>query len=135
MKFWQREIGFVQYHQSLFKLKFYSYLKWDGFFVRKEEINSKEELRKRIIHCAAKSVSIGPCYTTKLRQTFAGKEYTFDLDISDYGYKECCDKKRICERCVIILRTAAKIIEYELQTSFGVKTMYWGNFNHRELAF
>ena len=55
-------------------------------------------------------------------------EYTFDIDSSDYKYRECCKKTSICEKCVIIFRVAARIVEATLIEDFGAGNFYWGKF-------
>lgn len=134
MEFSQREFGYAYFINHIVQHKNISFLKWDNFFIRKNVINSKEDLKKKLICFAPKSVSIGACYETISRHRFSGKEYTFDLDLTDYTYKACCEKQRICHRCIIILTTAARILENELQISFGVKTMFWGKFIKRSIC-
>jgi len=51
---------------------------------------------------------------------------TIDLDASDYEYRDCCGKKSICGKCIIIFAVAARIIEASLIEDFGAKNFYWG---------
>lgn len=94
----------------------------NNIYMRYRSFPNYQELQKFLDEKSPEKIDFGAVYTT--RPQSGGemipleKELVFDIDLTDY-YRKCCEGKNICDKCFVIIRCAAKIMDKILRDYFG----------------
>lgn len=103
-------------------LREYAITLQNSTFVRPLTFTSAEELKSLVLKKIPLKMDLGAIYDKKpetgsdMRAT--SKELVFDIDLTDYK-RHCCEGKTTCNKCLILLKCAGRIMDYVLRKCFG----------------
>ncbi|AFN83478.1 DNA primase small subunit [Encephalitozoon romaleae SJ-2008] len=97
-----------------------------GGYIRFLTFRTADEFRKKLLGIVPERIDVGAIYrdrpTKHNAPKIVGKELVFDVDLTDYP-RECCSKKLICNKCLVLIKVAVKILDYSLKQELGFKNV------------
>ncbi|ADM11992.1 DNA primase small subunit [Encephalitozoon intestinalis ATCC 50506] len=97
-----------------------------GGYIRFLTFKTAEEFRKKLLGIVPERIDVGAIYKDRPVKhnvpKVAGKELVFDVDLTDYP-RECCTEKLVCNKCLVLIKVAVRILDYSLRKEFGFKNV------------
>ncbi|KAG0438401.1 DNA primase small subunit [Dictyocoela muelleri] len=92
-------------------------------YSRYNSFNTHEEFKSKLIKDTPIKIDIGAIYSRPVCKNNPDlvalrKELVFDIDLTDYN-RTCCEGKKVCEKCFIIIKAAVHLLNYSLRDEFG----------------
>lgn len=97
-----------------------------GGYIRFLTFGTADEFRKKLLGIVPERIDVGAIYRDRPAKHNApkivGKELVFDVDLTDYP-RECCTEKLVCNKCLVLIKIAVKILDYSLRQELGFKNV------------
>ncbi|WEL39215.1 DNA primase small subunit [Encephalitozoon hellem] len=97
-----------------------------GGYIRFLTFRTADEFRKKLLGIVPERIDVGAIYRDRPAKhnvpRVAGKELVFDVDLTDYPRK-CCTEKLVCNKCLVLIKIAVRILDYSLREEFGFENV------------